>query len=96
MCCCSIESDSVSNSPRKDRICFDAAADFYGSRIGHSACGRAEERRDGTLRVGATPQVIENTLSRFLARYRRQYPGVEVQLVEEGGTDLPRRLIEVT
>jgi LysR family transcriptional regulator, cyn operon transcriptional activator len=42
--------------------------------------------------VGATPQVIENTLSRFLVRYRHRHPGVEVQLVEEGGTDLPRRL----
>jgi DNA-binding transcriptional LysR family regulator len=46
----------------------------------------------GTLRVGATPQVIENTLSKFLVRYRHYHPGVEVQLAEEGGTDLPRRL----
>jgi len=44
------------------------------------------------LRVGATPQVIENTLSEFLVRYRHRHPGVEVQLIEEGGTDLPRRL----
>jgi LysR family cyn operon transcriptional activator len=43
----------------------------------------------GTLRVGATPMVIENTLSAFLVRYRHRHPGVEVQLAEEGGTDLP-------
>jgi LysR family transcriptional regulator, cyn operon transcriptional activator len=46
----------------------------------------------GVLRVAATPQVIENTLSNFLGRYRRQCPGVEVQLVEEGGVAMPRRL----
>ena len=38
------------------------------------------------LRVGATPQVIENVLARFLPRYRKRHPGVEVHLVEEGGT----------
>jgi LysR family transcriptional regulator, cyn operon transcriptional activator len=54
--------------------------------------GALKRGETGTLRVGATPQVIENTLSRFLVRYRRRYPGVEVQLVEDGGTDLPRRL----
>jgi len=43
----------------------------------------------GTLRVGATPMVIENTLSAFLVGYRHRHPGVEVQLAEEGGTDLP-------
>lgn len=46
----------------------------------------------GILRVAATPQVIENTLSPFLGRYRRRHPGVEVQLVEEGGIAMPRRL----
>ena len=46
----------------------------------------------GILRVAATPQVIENTLAHFLGRYRRRYPGVEVQLVEEGGIAMPRRL----
>jgi LysR family transcriptional regulator, cyn operon transcriptional activator len=39
----------------------------------------------GVLRVAATPQVIENTLSNFLGSYRHRYPGVAVQLVEEGG-----------
>jgi DNA-binding transcriptional LysR family regulator len=46
----------------------------------------------GFLRVAATPQVIENTLANFLGRYRRRYPGIEVQLVEEGGVAMPRRL----
>ena len=46
----------------------------------------------GILRVAATPQVIENTLANFLGRYRRRSPGVEVQLVEEGGVAMPRRL----
>jgi LysR family cyn operon transcriptional activator len=46
----------------------------------------------GILRVAATPQVIENTLANFLGRYRRRYPGIEVQLVEEGGVAMPRRL----
>lgn len=42
----------------------------------------------GVLRVGATPQVIENVLARFLPRYRRRHPGVQVHLVEEGGNKL--------
>ena len=46
----------------------------------------------GILRVAATPQVIENTLSNFLDHYRRRYPGIEVALVEEGGIAMPRRL----
>ena len=46
----------------------------------------------GILRVAATPQVIENTLAKFLGRYRRRYPGIEVHLVEEGGVAMPRRL----
>jgi DNA-binding transcriptional LysR family regulator len=54
--------------------------------------GALKKGETGTLRVGATPQVIENTLSAFLVHYRYRHPGVEVQLAEEGGTDLPRRL----
>src|SRR5712691_1886104 len=46
----------------------------------------------GILRVGATPQVIENLLADFLTRYRRRHPGVEVHLVEDGGVRLPGRL----
>ena len=54
--------------------------------------GALKKGESGILRVGAAPQVIENTLSGFLGPYRRRHPGVEVQLAEEGGSDLPRRL----
>jgi DNA-binding transcriptional LysR family regulator len=47
----------------------------------------------GILRVGATPQTIENSLADFLERHRRNYPGVEVQLVENGGARLPEHLL---
>ena len=46
----------------------------------------------GVLRVGATPQVIENLLAEFLTHYRRRHPGVEVHLVEDGGVQLFGRL----
>lgn len=46
----------------------------------------------GILRVGATPMVIENTLVPFMSPYRRRHPGVEIQLVEDGGVRLPSRL----
>jgi len=46
----------------------------------------------GILRVGATPMVIENTLSGFLDHWRSRYPTVDVQLIEDGGNALPRRL----
>src|SRR4029077_16405835 len=46
----------------------------------------------GILRVGATPQVIENLLAKFLDRYRPRHPGVEVHLVEDGGVRLHGRL----
>lgn len=46
----------------------------------------------GILRVGATPQAIESTLAKFLNRFRELCPGVEVQLIEDGGTNLPGQL----
>ena len=46
----------------------------------------------GVLRVGATPQNLENLLAVFLTHYRRRHPGVEVHLVEEGAIRLPDRL----
>jgi LysR family transcriptional regulator, cyn operon transcriptional activator len=46
----------------------------------------------GVLRVGATPQAMETLLARFLPRYRRRHPGVEVHLVEDGGVRLAPRL----
>ena len=55
--------------------------------------GALQKGETGILRIGATPQVIENTLAPFLGRYRRCHPGVEVQLVEDGGAHLPSRLV---
>ena len=46
----------------------------------------------GVLRVGATPQLIESMMVAFLAQHRRRHPGVEVQLIEDGGIRLPIRL----
>lgn len=54
--------------------------------------GALKKGETGILRVGATPQVIQSTLADFLDRFRELYPGVEVQLVEDGGTNLPGRL----
>ena len=42
----------------------------------------------GLLRVGATPQVIENLLADFLAGHERRHPLVEVELKEAGGAQL--------
>jgi DNA-binding transcriptional LysR family regulator len=64
-----------------------AEADAFTERAGALRKGET-----GILRVGATPQVIESTLADFLNRFRELCPGVEVQLVEEGGTNLPGRL----
>ena len=46
----------------------------------------------GVLRVGATPQVIEGLLAGFLPQYGRRHPGVEIHLLEDGGTSLRGRL----
>jgi LysR family cyn operon transcriptional activator len=40
----------------------------------------------GTLRVSATPQVIESLLAPFLTRFLHHHPGVEVRFVEAGAT----------
>ena len=48
---------------------------------------RARELRGGqvgTLRISATPQVIESILAPFLVRFLRAHPGVDVQLLESG------------
>lgn len=51
-----------------------------------------EGGRTGIVRMGATPQAIETLLAGFLTDYRRRHPGVEVQLIEDGGARLPARL----
>jgi LysR family cyn operon transcriptional activator len=42
----------------------------------------------GVLRVGATPQVIQNILPGFLTEYRRSHSGIDIELIEEGGARL--------
>jgi DNA-binding transcriptional LysR family regulator len=64
-----------------------AEADLLGERARSLKTGET-----GILRVGATPQVIENLLAGFLTQYRRRHPGVEVHLVEDGGVRLHDRL----
>ena len=39
----------------------------------------------GTLRLGATAQTLESLISAFLVGFRRQWPGVDVRLIEDGG-----------
>jgi LysR family transcriptional regulator, cyn operon transcriptional activator len=46
----------------------------------------------GVLRIGATPQFIEAALPEVLERYALIYPGVDVQLVEDGGSALLQRV----
>ena len=64
-----------------------AEAESLGERARSLKAGET-----GILRVGATPQVIENLLADFLTQYRRRHPGVEVHLVEDGGVRLHGRL----
>ena len=42
----------------------------------------------GVLRIGATPQVIENLLADFLTGYERRHPLIDVELREAGGAQL--------
>jgi DNA-binding transcriptional LysR family regulator len=70
---------------RARRLLFDAEA--LGQRASALKTGEV-----GVLRVGATPQVIENLLAGFLSGYRKRHAGVDVHLVEDGGSRLPNRL----
>ena len=53
---------------RSRRLLFDA--DAIGQRASALKTGDV-----GVLRVGATPQVIENLLADFLSRYRKRHAG---------------------
>jgi DNA-binding transcriptional LysR family regulator len=46
----------------------------------------------GRIKIGATPPMIETVLSGFLAGYRRRHPGVDIDIVEDGGAGLVARL----
>jgi LysR family cyn operon transcriptional activator len=64
-----------------------ADVDSMGERARALKAGQA-----GILRIGTTPQAIESVLVDFLPHYRMRHPGIEVRIVEEGGTRLPSRL----
>jgi DNA-binding transcriptional LysR family regulator len=51
-----------------------------------------EGGRAGSLRFGATPQFIESVLVAFVPQFQRRHPGVEVEIVEDGGARMPGRL----
>jgi DNA-binding transcriptional LysR family regulator len=44
-----------------------------------------KEGRKGTLKIGATPQLMTVLLTSFLPRHQRRHPGIEIQLIERGG-----------
>jgi DNA-binding transcriptional LysR family regulator len=64
-----------------------AQADSLGERARSLQSGRA-----GILRIGASPPVMESLVARFVVRYLRRHPDVEVELIEEGGALMPQRL----
>jgi len=70
---------------RKRRLLADAEA--LGERARALAGGEA-----GVLRIGAVPQFIEAVLPEVLTRYSLTYPGIDLELVEDGGGLLLRRL----
>jgi len=41
-----------------------------------------KEGRRGTLKIGATPQMMTALLTSFLPRHQRRHPGIEIQLIE--------------
>jgi LysR family transcriptional regulator, cyn operon transcriptional activator len=56
---------------------------------------RAQSLRDGeagVIAIGATPPMIESVLVDFLAGYRKQFPRVDVGIIEDGGAGLISRL----
>jgi DNA-binding transcriptional LysR family regulator len=46
----------------------------------------------GILKLGATPPMIETMLAGFLGLWRGRHPGVDVHVVEDGGSSLAERL----
>lgn len=64
-----------------------AHADALEEHVGTLASGDV-----GVLRVGASPPILELLFPELLTRYRRTFPDVDVQLVENGGIDLLRQL----
>src|SRR5215510_13196287 len=48
--------------------------------------------QSGQIKIGATPPMIETVLAGFLAKYRRRHPGIDINVVEDGGAGLIARL----
>jgi LysR family transcriptional regulator, cyn operon transcriptional activator len=46
----------------------------------------------GVLKIGATPRMIETTLAGFLGLWRGRHPGIDIHIVEDGGSSLAERL----
>jgi LysR family transcriptional regulator, cyn operon transcriptional activator len=63
------------------------AADALREQAGALAGGAT-----GTLRLGATAQTLESLISAFLVGFRRQWPGIDVRLIEDGGMRLKTRV----
>lgn len=42
----------------------------------------------GVLRIGATPQTLESVIARFMPRFQRTHPGIDLHLIEDGGPRL--------
>ncbi|MGE0766811.1 MAG: LysR family transcriptional regulator [Hyphomicrobiaceae bacterium] len=46
----------------------------------------------GVIRLGATPPMIEATLAPFLSDWRRRHAGIDIHIIEDGGSNLAQRL----
>lgn len=46
----------------------------------------------GIVTIGTTPPMIDAVLAGFLVGHRKRHPGVEIRIVEDGGTSLVSRL----
>lgn len=56
---------------------------------------RAKELQSGSvglLRLGATPPTIEALLAPFLIGWSKRHPGIELHIIEDGGSSLAERL----
>src|SRR5262245_30294156 len=51
-----------------------------------------KDGRKGTLKVGATAQLMTSFLTSFLPRHRQHHPGIDVQLIERGAARQPSQI----
>lgn len=59
-----------------------------------SALQDIKELRTGQFAFGMPPVIGASFFPRILARFHRQYPGMHIQLVEEGGKQIEQMLLE--